>query len=562
MLLDVTPLSLGVETLGGVMTVLIPRNTTIPTKKSEIFSTAADNQTAVEIHVLQGERPLARDNRTLGRFQLDGIPPAPAGLPQIEVTFDIDANGILNVSAKDMATGKQQQITITASSGLSKEEVDRMVREAEANAAEDARRRQEIELRNQTDALVYSTERALAEHGAKLSEADRRTMEQALSEARETLKGEDMQRIRQAQESLRQAARVSPRRCTARRRSTEWRPHGSRPLGTRRTATSWTPSSRTPTTGSPERSVDAPRADAPDNAVGAEEVERFRHALDEEQQRSLRLLADFDNLRRRAAREQDLARRDARRVALLPLLPVLDTLERALRRRFHRPRLLRGRGRHASPLRPGASRGRGRADRARRAVRSIPTCTRLSPWCRPTPVDRGPWCARVRRGWRLGDTLLRPAQVVVVAAREAARSVAVKFRDYYEVLGVPRTATAEEIKRAYRQLARKHHPDLKPAAERAAAAERFKEINEANEVLSDPDKRAKYDALGANWKSGMDFTPPPGSGRARAGTRRVGGPRRRQRLLRLAVRARARRRADGAARGSRSRAATSRPSCR
>src|SRR5436853_2881180 len=156
-LLDVTPLSLGVETQGGAMTVLIPRNTTIPTKKSEIFTTATDNQTAVDVHVLQGERPLARDNRTLGRFRLEGIPPAPRGVPQIEVAFDLDANGILNVSAKDTASGKQQQITITASSGLSKSEVERMVREAEANASEDVRRRLEIEVRNQTDALVNAT---------------------------------------------------------------------------------------------------------------------------------------------------------------------------------------------------------------------------------------------------------------------------------------------------------------------------------------------------------------------------------------------------------------------
>ncbi len=206
LLLDVTPLSLGIETLGGVMTVLIPRNTTIPTKKSEIFTTAADNQTSVEVHVLQGERPMARDNRTLGKFHLVGIPPAPRGVPQIEVTFDIDANGILNVSARDLATGKQQAITITASSGLTKEEVERMVKDAEAHAAEDARRKQEIELRNQTDSLVYATERTLGEHGSKLSDTDRKAIEDALAEAREALKGEDMDRIRRAQENLTRAS--------------------------------------------------------------------------------------------------------------------------------------------------------------------------------------------------------------------------------------------------------------------------------------------------------------------------------------------------------------------
>jgi molecular chaperone DnaK len=205
-LLDVTPLSLGVETQGGATTVLIPRNTTIPTHKSEIFTTAADNQTAVDVHVLQGERPLAQDNRTLGRFRLEGIPPAPRGVPQIEVTFDTDANGILNVSAKDMASGKQQQITITASSGLSKSDVERMVREAEANAGEDARRRQEIEVRNQTDGLVYATERALREHGDKLSENERRAIEVALNDARDAVKGEDVERMRRAQESLTRAS--------------------------------------------------------------------------------------------------------------------------------------------------------------------------------------------------------------------------------------------------------------------------------------------------------------------------------------------------------------------
>jgi molecular chaperone DnaK len=202
LLLDVTPLSLGIETLGGVMTVLIPANTTIPTKKAEVFTTASDNQPSVEVHVLQGERPMAKDNRTLGRFHLDGIPPAPRGVPQIEVTFDIDANGILNVSARDKATGRQQHITITASSGLTKEEIERMKKEAELHAAEDARRREEIEARNQADSLVYSTERTLRDHGDKISAADRQAIEAALNEVREALKGDDIERVKRAQEGL------------------------------------------------------------------------------------------------------------------------------------------------------------------------------------------------------------------------------------------------------------------------------------------------------------------------------------------------------------------------
>src|SRR4030095_5778509 len=206
LLLDVTPLSLGIETLGGVMTPLISRNTTIPTKKSEVFTTAADNQTSVEVHVLQGERPMARDNRTLGKFHLVGIPPAPRQVAPLEVTFDIDANGILNVAAQDKATGKQQNITITASSGLTKDEIDRMVKEAETNAAEETKRKQEIEVRNQTDSLVYSTERTLGEHGAKLAEADRKAIDEALTEAREALKGEDLDRMKRAQENLTRAS--------------------------------------------------------------------------------------------------------------------------------------------------------------------------------------------------------------------------------------------------------------------------------------------------------------------------------------------------------------------
>jgi molecular chaperone DnaK len=206
LLLDVTPLSLGIETLGGIMTVLVPRNTTIPTRKTEVFSTAADSQPGVEVHVLQGERPMARDNRTLGRFELTGIPPAPRGMPQIEVTFDIDANGILNVGAKDKGTGKEQNIVIKSSSGLEKEEVEKMKREAEAHSEEDRKARDLIEKRNKADSLVYQVERTLKEHGAKISDADRTKIEDAAKEVREALKGEDAARIEKASEALTQAS--------------------------------------------------------------------------------------------------------------------------------------------------------------------------------------------------------------------------------------------------------------------------------------------------------------------------------------------------------------------
>jgi len=202
LLLDVTPLSLGVETLGGVMTKLIERNTTIPTKKTEVFSTAADNQTSVEVHVLQGEREMARDNRTLGRFHLVGIPPAPRGVPQIEVTFDIDANGILNVSAQDKATGKTQNITITASSGLSKDEVERMVTEAQSHSEEDKRRREVVDLRNQTDTLAYSLEKLLKDNRDKVGEAEAKSIEDAVAEARKAMEGEDASALRSAMDKL------------------------------------------------------------------------------------------------------------------------------------------------------------------------------------------------------------------------------------------------------------------------------------------------------------------------------------------------------------------------
>ena len=202
LLLDVTPLSLGIETLGGVFTRLINRNTTIPTSKSQVFSTAADNQTSVEIHVLQGERDMAAYNKTLGRFQLTGIPPAPRGIPQIEVKFDIDANGIVNVSAKDMATGNQQAITLTSSGGLSDDEIEKMVREAEANASEDSKRKEEVEVRNQADSLIYQAEKTVKDFGDKADQALTAQVNKAAEELKEALKGTDVEAIKAKTEEL------------------------------------------------------------------------------------------------------------------------------------------------------------------------------------------------------------------------------------------------------------------------------------------------------------------------------------------------------------------------
>ncbi|MDX9745274.1 MAG: molecular chaperone DnaK [Syntrophales bacterium] len=206
LLLDVTPLSLGIETLGGVMTKLIEKNTTIPTRKSQVFSTAADNQPAVSIHVLQGERSMAQDNRTLGRFELVGIPPAPRGMPQIEVTFDIDANGIVHVSAKDLGTGKEQSIKITASSGLNETEIDKLVKEAEAHAEEDKKRKELIEARNQADSFLYGVEKNVKEYGDKIDSTEKAKIEDAIAKLKKAIEGEDLQSIQSAQEELTNAS--------------------------------------------------------------------------------------------------------------------------------------------------------------------------------------------------------------------------------------------------------------------------------------------------------------------------------------------------------------------
>jgi molecular chaperone DnaK len=206
LLLDVTPLSLGIETLGGVFTRIIDRNTTIPTKKSQVFSTADDNQNAVTIRVFQGEREMAADNKMLGQFDLVGIPPAPRGVPQIEVAFDIDANGIVNVSAKDKATGKEQQIRIQASGGLSETDIQKMVKDAEAHAEEDKKRKAAVEAKNHAEALVHSTEKALSEHGSKVGDAERTAIENAMADLKEALKGDDADAIQQKTNALAQAS--------------------------------------------------------------------------------------------------------------------------------------------------------------------------------------------------------------------------------------------------------------------------------------------------------------------------------------------------------------------
>ena len=206
LLLDVTPLTLGLETLGGVRTPLIPRNTTIPTSKSQVFSTAADNQTSVEIHVLQGEREMAADNKSLGKFVLTGIPPAPRGMPQVEVTFDIDANGILNVKAKDKATNVEQSIRITASTGLSKEEVEKMAKEAELHAEEDRKKKEVIEAKNLAETMVYTTEKAIKDHGDKLKPEEIKTIQDKIEDVKNVMNSDDIEKVKKASEELAQAS--------------------------------------------------------------------------------------------------------------------------------------------------------------------------------------------------------------------------------------------------------------------------------------------------------------------------------------------------------------------
>ena len=335
-LLDVTPLSLGLETLGGVMTKLIERNTTIPARRSEVFSTAEDNQTAVDVHVLQGERELARDNRSLGHFRLEGIRPAPRGAAQVEVTFDIDANGILTVTAKDKDTGKEQKITISGSTQLSKDEIDRMVKDAQSHAEEDKRRREEIEVRNSAEAAAYQVERQIQELGDRVPSNEKARAEMLISQTRELIKNDssDLSKLRQLASDLQQIASSissaaytqTARRQRARRarpRRTILRNRRSDRCGVQRSVAVMEATDHREVTSGEDRSAD---------------IDRLNAEIRREHEMYLRALADFDNYRRRVERERASADRAGKRDVILSLLEVLDSFEppsRTYSRRLH-----------------------------------------------------------------------------------------------------------------------------------------------------------------------------------------------------------------------------------
>ena len=539
LLLDVTPLTLGIETKGGVMTKLIERNTTIPTRKSEIFSTAEDNQPSVEIHVLQGEREMATYNKSLGKFQLTGIPPAPRGIPQIEVAFDIDANGILNVSAKDLGTGKEQKIEIRSGSGLSDDEIKRMVTDAESHAEDDRRQRELAEARNNGENAAYQAERQLKELGDAVDASSKEEIEAAIKAVREVLTSErrrgDQRQDRGAPRGLPQGLRgdVPARpgagcgRCHARTAPVP-RPTARPRRRTSSTPRSWTRASngsehentrdsgaRIRTRGSRTRAASARgrgarvglslpgTPEAPVAALGAateasaqlerdlEELTAKAQKADEYLELAQRTKADFENYRKRAAREAaaaqergvvKLARSCCRRSTTSTARSrppngapsngadearVGDQArprraDRGARARGHRAVLARGRA-----VRPAAPRGgRAAADRGRRARddrRGLPA------------------------GLPAGRLVIRPR-----ASSLRARRLAMAARpDYYKTLGVGKGASDEEIKKAYRKLARQYHPDRNPGDKKAE--ERFKEISQAHDVLSDPEKRKAYD---------------------------------------------------------------------
>ena len=541
LLLDVTPLTLGIETKGGVMTKLIERNTTIPTRKSEVFSTAEDNQPSVEIHVLQGEREMATYNKSLGKFQLTGIPPAPRGIPQVEVAFDIDANGILAVSAKDLGTGKEQKIEIKAGSGLSDDEIKRMVGDAEAHAEDDKRLRELAEARNAGESAAYQAEKQLKDLGDNVDSASKSEIEDAVKDLNEAVKGEDAEDIRAKTERLQtafhkvseamyeraqaeqaesaQSANGAPN--GRRRRLRRGRGGGRRRRGRRRAEVMADETTRTEAedefsaaapphpgaAGTGETAygdAEAPPAGEPKEVVEAqpgepEDLAAKYLAL------AQRTQADFENFRKRMARENAAAVDRGVGKLAKELLPALDHLEHALKAAAG------PRGRDQG-LRAGA-----RRDRARARAGRHPAVHARGRGVRPhrargdgLPARRGQGVGHRDRGLpaglpdQRGGAQARPSRGGRVA-------MAARAGDHYKTLGVDRKASQEEIKKAYRKLARQYHPDTNKDA---GAEERFKQISEAYDVLGDPEKRKRYDRGGSVFGGGAN---PFGGGAAGGG---------------------------------------------